>query len=280
VARLLGVPAVVTMQITTDSYGYTGPRQRFYERVETFFNDHVSSHVMFVSAHDLRRAGTPTRGSVVHNSVDVEALGRLAPARDRFRQEKRAALGLDPETPLVVSVGRLAHQKAPEVLVEAAAILREGGSPPFALVLVGDGEERAAVETRVEALRLGGIVHLAGAQPEASVRAWLMAADVFALASRFECFPLSILEACAAGLPCVVTDVGGNRESVRDGHNGSVVPPERPDLLAGALRPLLDRPDLRETMGTRALENARAFGTERMVAQVAERYETLCGRTP
>lgn len=280
VAKALGVPGIVTMQITTDSYGYKKGRQRFYDFIEAFFNDHVSSHVMFVSEHDLTRAGTPARGSVVHNSVDVAALERLTPSRMQLRRARRLALRLAPETTVVVSVGRLAYQKAPEQLVEAAAALREANVPPFAFVLVGEGEERPKVEAAIRAHHLEDIVHLVGAQPEASVNAWLMAADVFALASRFECFPLSILEACAAGLPCVVTDVGGNRESVQEGQNGFVVPPERPDLMARVLRPLLEEPARRAEMGARARDIARTFRVERMAAQVAERYDALCARHP
>jgi len=70
--------------------------------------------------------------------------------------------------------------------------------------------------------------------------------------------------------------VGGNRESVQDGHNGRVVPPERPDLLAAALLPLLADPAQSATMGQHAQQVAHRFRTEDMVAQVAERYAALC----
>jgi glycosyltransferase involved in cell wall biosynthesis len=76
-------------------------------------------------------------------------------------------------------------------------------------------------------------------------------ADIFALPSRGDCLPLVVAEALASGLPVVTSDVGALSEVVRDGWNGFLVPPARPDRLTTALRALVESPDLRRTMGAR-----------------------------
>jgi glycosyltransferase involved in cell wall biosynthesis len=76
-------------------------------------------------------------------------------------------------------------------------------------------------------------------------------ADIFALPTRGDCLPLVLAEALASGLPVVSTDVGALSELVRDGWNGFLVPPRRPDRLGAALRTLVEHPELRRTMGAR-----------------------------
>jgi glycosyltransferase involved in cell wall biosynthesis len=98
--------------------------------------------------------------------------------------------------------------------------------------------------------------------------------DVYAMSSRTEGYSLALVEACAAGLPVVATDVGGNREIVRDGHSGQLVPAGDPAALAGALGTLLDDPQRARSMGAAARAWAEAHGT---LAAMAERYARLYG---
>ena len=157
----------------------------------------------------------------------------------------------DGDLPRVLTVGRLAAPKDPLTLIRALAQV----SHPFSACVVGDGPERAAVEAEIRAAGLGRAVELTGERRD--VPDLLAAADVFALSSRSEGAPLSVLEAMAAGLPVVASNVGGLPELVADGETGVLVPPEDPAALAAALDRLLGDAELRRTLGARGRDRVR-----------------------
>ncbi len=97
-----------------------------------------------------------------------------------------------------------------------------------------------------------------GFVPDAELKQVHEAADVFVLPSLWEVLPIAVLEALACGKPVVCTDAGGNRELVKDGVNGLVVPKRNPAQLAYSINRLLDDPALRERMGKAGLRHARA----------------------
>jgi glycosyltransferase involved in cell wall biosynthesis len=152
------------------------------------------------------------------------------------RRRARRVLGLPPEATVVGAVGRLAYQKAPE---DFLAALRALGRPGVVGVWVGGGE------------LAGRMARLAAAQPQApvlltgergDVPALLPAFDVFTLPSRYEGLPTAVVEAMLCGVPVVATAVNAVGDVVLPGETGLLVPPRRPDLLAGAVRALLDSP--------------------------------------
>jgi glycosyltransferase involved in cell wall biosynthesis len=163
------------------------------------------------------------RTVVIPNAVDVDAYPQAA---------------LDREVPRLISVGQL----DPETFAE--------------LVIVGDGPDREGVEAELNRPSLGR-ARLLGERDD--VPGLLSDADVFVLASRSEGLPLSVIEAMAAGLPVVASDVGGLRELVRDGETGVLVPPGDPAALADALRPLLADHELRRRLGSAGRERATAL---------------------
>jgi glycosyltransferase involved in cell wall biosynthesis len=178
-----------------------------------------------------------SRTVVIPNAVDVDAAPRATH---------------DGDPPRVVSVGRLAAPKDALTLVHALATL---GPTAFSALLVGDGPDRADVEAEIRSLDLGERVALAGSR--ADVPALLAAADVFVLSSRSEGAPFSILEAMAAGLPVVATNVGGVGELVADGDTGLLVPAGDRARLADALRRLLADAGLRRRLGAAGRARAR-----------------------
>jgi glycosyltransferase involved in cell wall biosynthesis len=158
-------------------------------------------------------------------------------------------------------VGRLRIRKGVEVLLEAVAelpsssprgsVVREtpagasavsaSKSPPLLLV-AGDGEHRAALESRAAELGLGERVHFLGRCDAARVRALIAACRALVVPSIYEGMPLVVLEAMEAGVPVVASRVSGIPEVVVDGETGWLVPPEDPDALAAALAEVLADP--------------------------------------
>ena len=129
---------------------------------------------------------------------------------------------------------------------------------------------REPLRRLAEELGIGGRVMLLGARRD--VPELLSAFDVFALSSRSEAFPLSVLEAMATGLPVVATEVGCLPEVVRPGETGMLAAPGRPEALAEAIGGLLADPALAREMGRRGREVVRE---EYTLARSAERLEAL-----
>jgi len=150
----------------------------------------------------------------------------------------------------VVVACRLSAEKGVDVLLRAVA----GVPGPHRLHVAGEGPARADLEALAARVAPGRVV-FHGRLPGEDVRALVAGAVAAVVPSRwYENAPLSVTEALAAGVPAVVTDLGGAPELVRDGVDGLVVPPERPDALAGALSRLLADPARAARMGARGRE--------------------------
>lgn len=202
----------------------------------------------------------------VPNGIRIDA---FAPAGDERRAALRSVLGLAPDTRIVGTVGRLNPVKDQRSLLQAFARVH-ADARDTALVLVGDGALRAALEAEAAALDIAEAVRFLGDRGD--VRQLLQGFDAFALSSLSEGYSMALLEACASGLPIVATDVGGNREIVADGGNGLLVPAARPDALADALAALLRDPARAAAMG----RVGRAWALrEASIETMAARYETL-----
>lgn len=187
------------------------------------------------------------------------------------------ALRADPaSTPVrLCSVARFESPKDHATLLRALAAIR---SPAWDLDLVGDGPLETGVRALATELGIAARVRFLGYQRDPAPT--LAAAQLFALSSRSEGFPRSILEALRAGLPVVASDVGGVREAVEPGRNGLLVPPGDPQALSAALASLLEDASRRARMGqaARAAYEAR-FRVECMIEKTASVYATVLGKT-
>ncbi len=191
-------------------------------------------------------------------------------------RDVRRELGIEPGAPVVGNVGSLRPQKALDVLVRAAGVLADR-VPGVRILIVGEGEERGALERQIAELGLEGTVTLLGYRPD--VPDVLRGVDVAASSSDFEGTPLSILEYMEAGLPVVSTRVGGVPDLIEPAVHGQLV--ERRDhlALADAIAELLGDRARAEQMGRRARERRRReFDIEVTVREVARIYERLAGR--
>jgi phosphatidylinositol alpha-1,6-mannosyltransferase len=172
------------------------------------------------------------------------------------RAEIRRRHGLG-DAPVVLCVSRLVARKGQDALVRALPAIRRQ-VPGAKLLLVGDGPRRAALHRLVESGGLAGAVVCAGSVPWAELPAYYAAGDVFAMPCRtrgrgldVEGLGLVFLEASATGLPVVVGDGGGARETVRAGDTGELVNGRQVAAVARAVAALLADPERAAAMGRR-----------------------------
>jgi glycosyltransferase involved in cell wall biosynthesis len=211
----------------------------------------------------MRRWHLTRNAELLGNGVD---LIRFDPARFSTddRHAVRAALGIDDDTVLVGTVGRLVAEKGlPELFAAMTRLPRDR----FVLVVVGAPDpvkSDALGADEVARAREHGVRFLGHRD---DVDALYAAMDVFALASHREGFPRAAMEATAMGLPVVATDVRGCREVVDDGVTGSLVPVDDAAALAAALR-ALQEPGARRALGGAARTRARQHFDERRVVEI------------
>ena len=211
------------------------------------------------------------RIAVIENGIDLD---RYAPAADKPALKRQ--LGLDPDRRVLVHVARHHPVKDQTTLIRGFAQAAPD-LPDVDLVMVGDGPLRDELTALARTRGVGPRVHFAGVQ--ANVADWLRAADVFALTSVSEAASLTLLEAMAAGLPVVVSAVGGNPEIVRDGVDGRHFPRGDVTALADRLRTLFRDPALCARLGAagRARVEAR-YQLGRTIDAYARLYGRLAGR--
>lgn len=165
----------------------------------------------------------------------------------------------------VVSLGRLSYEKGYDLLLEAWAAVAPR-HPDWTLRIHGSGDEDAALRAQAADLGIADSVDFAGST--ADVEGALKAASVFALASRAEGFPLSLLEAMACGLPCVAFDCApGVREIVRHDEDGLLATPGNVREFAAHLDRLLGDPELRARLAGKGRADAERFSADAVLAR-------------
>lgn len=173
----------------------------------------------------IARGADPARVHRIPNGVDHQRYRRIAGVRSRMRHE----LGLADDTIVIGAVGRLSREKRFDLLLESAAAAT---SRPTVL-LVGDGPERDDLGARIAALGLGERARLVGQRPD--IPDLLQAMDIYVQTSDTEGIPNAVLEAMAAEVAVVATDVGGTGELITGGEHGLLVPKGDVARIAAAI---------------------------------------------
>ena len=196
-------------------------------------------------------------------------------ADDVSRRTIRAKLGVGDDTFVVGWAGRLTAIKRPLDLVRTLRGLVDQGVDAV-LVLVGDGEDRGAVEALAAELDVAERCRLVGFQK--SIRPWYASFDALILTSANEGTPVVAIEALAAGRPVVATRAGGTGTVVRNGESGYLEAIGDTEALARRLARLAADPALRASMGEAGAEDARArFAVGRMADEIEAVYRRLLG---
>jgi glycosyltransferase involved in cell wall biosynthesis len=249
-SRLNGVPTVTT------AHGYY--KKRLSRRLFGFWGSRVIavSPLVAQALHETHGVD-PARVRVVPNAVDGEGLRRRLSAVDRVIT--RRIWGFDENSLVLASVSRLVEDKGHAYLIDAVDSLKKE-MPHLALLILGDGRERAALQERIHRAGLESRVKLLPAVPD--IAPVLSAADVFVHPATYrEGFGLSLAEAMIAGKPVIVTDIPAVNSIIVDRVNGLVVAPKSAAALAKAIRFMAAHP-----VETRGLAEKGRADAERLAS--------------
>ena len=231
-------------------------------------------------AHMLDQyAANPRKIEIVPGGVNLETF------KSGDRQAARRALGLGPE-PTLLFVGRIQRLKGIDILIRAAAELRDDVGGLRVLIAGGTGDtggrqpseearEMQRLRALVDELDLGGTVSFIGAVEQHQLAEYYRAADVTVMPSTYESFGLVAVESMACGTPVVASRVGGLATIVRDGENGALVPWRDPQLFADRIRPILTDRQYAATLGRGALETAHTYSWDAVAERTVAVYDSL-----
>ncbi len=236
----------------------------------------VRGDVDLIAVSHAARAALPRslrrRTTVVVHGMDLGRAADLIARRDVVRREVRAELGLGEGEILILTVANLRTEKGYDVLVPAARQVVDGDAD-VRFAAVGRGPEEDQVRALLGTLGLGDRFQLLG--PRSDALRLMAGADVFVLASHHEGLPVTIMEATSLGLPIVTTAVGEIPNFLTDGADALIVPPGRPDALAGAIGRLAGDRDLRCRLGGGAREQSAVFDIARAAKEIEAIYASL-----
>jgi len=255
-ARRAGRPAMVYLHIENDQRRLFDRRLRFrLIRPLEFYSLGRADLVVCVSRflEDYARRYGARRVATVYNKVYTEQFFRPPP--DGFHRPPR-----------LLYVGRLDPQKAPEIIIRAAAGL------DVELTLIGDGSDRARLVELAGRLGLAERVRFIPSVPHAQIHRHYHQADIFALATHYEGFCIPVLEAMASALPVVASDTQPLPEIL--GQSGLIVP-KTAEAFENAFRRLLAEPELALELGRAARERAAGLDGAIMERREVELYRRL-----
>lgn len=273
-ARLVpGIRVVATDHVTPDAMRATRGKRiqlwlagRLYRRAAAVVA--VSEGLRGALIEDLRLP--PDRVRTIYNPFDPE-IETLATAVDGPAHPWLA----HGAGPVLVAVGRLAKQKAYPNLLRALARVR--ADLPARLLVLGDGEDRAALEALSVDLGLADAVHFLGYV--ANPFPYMRDASAFVLASDWETLGFVLVEAARVGAVIIATDVEfGPNEIIEPGRSGLLVPPGDPTVLAEAILRVLRDEELARTLRIGARKRSNRFAPEESVRRYAALFAEVAGR--
>ena len=272
-AKLCAIPHVVrTVHGLREPFqGLQSLKMGLYKAIERIVHRYYVDAIIAVSSQierTYKAEGERFRVTCIRNGIDLDGRSILT---DRWRTRKE--LGIDSETCLIGTIGRLTPVKGIPYLLEAARMLLLQGANVKVLV-VGEGSIRSDLMTQTRDLRISKDVVFLGHREDTD--ALLQALDIFALPSLSEGIPMALLEAMAASRAVVASRVGGVPEIVEDGTEGFLVESMDVHGLAEKCLRLIQSPELAQKMGQAARARVeRNFSAESMAHQVALLYREV-----
>lgn len=269
-SRLSGSTPVVSTQHNVPSNYH--PIVRLTERATRGLDDATVAVSQGVERAFTGRAHSPgdfeDTWCTIYNGINVRGFHRRVKEADG--EAIRSALGVRPDSKLLLGVGRYVPDKEQSTLIEG---FEHASLTDAELAIVGHGPLEAELRATADRLGIGERVHVTGRVPE--VEPYYAAADAFLSASRVEGLPVTVLEAMAAELPVVASDIPGTSEVVVSEETGLLYPQGSVEGLADALNRLGDSEDT-EKWGKRGYERAEElFDVRKMATSYLQLYESL-----
>lgn len=269
-----GVKLVSTIQ--SSAHERSNPLYSFKRKVidglsANIFNDGHIAVSEYVKAISVRHAGLKeNKIRVIYNSVDLDY--RVPPEKIKaLKDEFKIASGQK----VLAIVGRIDPPKGHIYLIRAMAEIVKT-TRNARLLVIGDGPSRKGLEEEVKKLSLNDQVVFTGVRNDA--RDILSIADVFVFPTLSEGFSLAVLEALAAGLPCVATNIGPNAEQIKHSENGLLVDPYSPEGIVKAVTYLFSNPEIADSISRKAILSVKQrFSAQENAAVLGEYYAQLLG---
>ena len=271
--KFCGIPHVVrTVHGLREPFeGLQDFKMSCYEAIERTVHRSCVDVIIGVSSQiesKYKAQGEVSKVTCIRNGIDLEG---KSVQTDRWRT--REDLGVDSETCLMGTIGRLTPVKGIPYLLQAARILLRHGMK-VKVLLVGDGSIRPDLVTQTRDLGISAHVVFLGHREDTD--ALLQAMDIFVLPSLSEGIPMALLEAMAASRPIVASRVGGIPEIIEDGVDGYLVEPMDVDNLAERCRRLIESPDAARKMSEQGRKRVeREFSATAMADRVVSVYKEL-----
>lgn len=208
----------------------------------------------------------PAQITTIYNGIQIK---RYQDKDTAWLHQTRAKYSIDPDARIVGAVGRLVPIKQYDFLLRSMAeLINQGQNIHF--IIIGDGPERAKLETLAETLGIRPQVIFTGLQND--VHSWYQLFDIFVSCSKSEGMSMVILEALAAGRPIIVTSPTNTHEIIEQDKTGLIIPPSNQRALTEALKKLLADNELATTLSANAAQTAvEKFG----IAAAQKAYENL-----
>ncbi len=218
--------------------------------------------------HDfISRGYTDSKISVIHNGIDVPSNVSPVNLREEF--------GIPQNHWIIGTLCRLTEQKGVDTFLQTACRV-SGEFDNVHFMIAGDGELRSQLEEQANSLKIKSKVHFLGFRQNALNT--LAAFDIFMYLSRWEPFANTILESLAAGTPIIASNVGGNREAIKDDFNGLLVPPCDPIKAAECTIAVMTDKSLKARLTANGKKSVNSYTIEKMVRDHSLLYEALVNK--
>lgn len=266
-ALIAGIPIIIASERSSYEIGKNKKRHEIYiDKLLASFTSGIicnslNTSKLLTKNHSFKREKVYT----VNNGIRIDKFSKKVD----FEDQKKIALKV------VGTVGNLTVPKNYPLFLDVARILLENyKNSDLKFLIVGEGHLKDELKKYSQDLGIDGKVIFTGSRDDVPILLLMM--DIFVLSSNWEGLSNAITEAMASGLPCVVTDVGGNSELVIGGETGYLVPPNDPKELAQKISYLLKDSRLAKQMGRAGKERVlKKFSLRRMVRKTEKIYEKL-----